>query len=106
MSHCSRPLRRVQTKPDPAPCLEVFDFPKHNRKGDRRVRDAPGCRTGRHPRFRRTDSAHCSHTGPLTMASPPDGEKKFRPMSKKQVAHFEKRLLEERKRVLRSEEHT
>jgi DnaK suppressor protein len=29
------------------------------------------------------------------------GEKKFKPMGKKQLAHFEKRLLEERRRVLK-----
>lgn len=31
----------------------------------------------------------------------PAGEKKFKPFPKKQIAYFEKRLLEERKRVLR-----
>jgi len=35
------------------------------------------------------------------MASAADGEKKFKPMGKKQLMHFEKRLLEERKRVLK-----
>jgi RNA polymerase-binding protein DksA len=29
------------------------------------------------------------------------GEKKFKPMSKKQIAYFEKRLMEERRRVLK-----
>src|ERR1017187_6111962 len=32
MSQCSRQLRRVQTKPDPALRVELFDFPKHNRR--------------------------------------------------------------------------
>ena len=35
------------------------------------------------------------------MAPPAEREKKFKPMGKKQLAHFEKRLLEERKRVLK-----
>lgn len=37
------------------------------------------------------------------MTSPTDvtPSRKFKPMSKKQLAHFEKRLLEERKRVLK-----
>ncbi len=34
-------------------------------------------------------------TGPTT------GEKKFKPMPKKQIAYFEKRLLEERRRVVK-----
>jgi RNA polymerase-binding transcription factor DksA len=34
-------------------------------------------------------------TGPTT------GEKKFKPMGKKQIAYFEKRLLEERRRVVK-----
>ncbi|HRQ78099.1 MAG TPA: hypothetical protein PLY94_05820, partial [Gemmatimonadaceae bacterium] len=36
------------------------------------------------------------------MATPtPGGEKKFKPFPKKQIAYFEKRLLEERRRVLK-----
>ena len=35
------------------------------------------------------------------MAPTADGDKKVKPMVKKQIAHFEKRLLEERKRVLK-----
>ena len=35
------------------------------------------------------------------MAQTAEGDKKFKPMAKKQIAHFEKRLLEERKRVLK-----
>ena len=35
------------------------------------------------------------------MAPTAEGEKKFKPLAKKQIAHFEKRLLEERKRVLK-----
>ena len=31
----------------------------------------------------------------------PGGEKKFKPFPKKQITYFEKRLLEERKRVLK-----
>ena len=34
-------------------------------------------------------------------APEPSGDKKFKPMTKKQLTHFEKRLLEERKRVLK-----
>ena len=36
-----------------------------------------------------------------TSASTTSTTKKFKPLSKKQLAHFEKRLLEERKRVLK-----
>ncbi|GLC26459.1 TraR/DksA family transcriptional regulator [Roseisolibacter agri] len=34
-------------------------------------------------------------------APEPSADKKFKPMTKKQLSHFEKRLLEERKRVLK-----
>ena len=63
--------------------------------------DLPGGSTGHRPRARRHDRSHCSHTGRLTMAPTAEGDKKFKPMVKKQIAHFEKRLLEERKRVLK-----
>ena len=33
------------------------------------------------------------------MAPTAEGDKKFKPMAKKQIAHFEKRLLEERNRA-------
>src|SRR3712207_6709940 len=40
--------------------------------------------------------------GPTMAATPPaTPAKKAKPMAKKQLAHFEKRLLEERKRVLK-----
>ena len=35
------------------------------------------------------------------MAPTAEGQKDFKPMSKKQIAYFEKRLLEERRRVLK-----
>ena len=35
------------------------------------------------------------------MAPQTGGEKKFKPFPKKQIAYFEKRLLEERRRVLK-----
>mgnify|MGYP002778714466 CR=1 FL=1 len=38
---------------------------------------------------------------PAASAPPTGGAKAFEPLGKKQVAHFEKRLLEERKRVLK-----
>ncbi|MBM4193437.1 MAG: TraR/DksA family transcriptional regulator [Gemmatimonadetes bacterium] len=37
----------------------------------------------------------------MTMTKPPAGAKAFKPMNKKNLAYFEKRLLEERKRVLK-----
>jgi DnaK suppressor protein len=41
-------------------------------------------------------------TIPTDAAPPaPTGGSKFKPLTKKQIAHFEKRLLEERKRVLK-----
>ena len=35
------------------------------------------------------------------MAPTTEGDKKFKAMTKKQIAYFEKRLLEERRRVLK-----
>ena len=43
-----------------------------------------------------------SGTKPAAAKAPePSSDKKFKPMTKKQLAHFEKRLIEERKRVLK-----
>ena len=69
--------------------------------GDDRHRRAPGRSIGHRPRTRRHDRTPRTHTGQLTMAPTANGEKNFRPMAKKQIAHFEKRLLEERARVLK-----
>ncbi len=46
-------------------------------------------------------TAHLALTRDADDGADTGGEEKFKPMSKKQLAHFEKRLLEERQRVLK-----